>query len=118
MCATTATDKCGVTALINSVTCIDYTKTPNGTVLDLMLHPSVLKGEDGIDGAVSLIKTYMSLSGFAIQINVFDPEILRLAQKMPEKYSTLQVRRCGWNVYFNELTLEEQNEFIKQAENL
>ena len=118
MCATTATDKSGVTALINSVTAIDYTKVPNGTVLDLMLHPSALSGKDGIESAVSLIKTYMALSGFAIQINVFDPKILQLARKMPEKYSTLQVRRCGWNVYFNELSLEEQNEFIKQAENL
>ncbi len=118
MCASTATDKNGVTSLINSVTTIDYTNTPNGTVLDLMLHRSAFSGSDGIESTVSLIKTYMNLSGFAIQINVFDPQTLRLAQKMPEKYSNLQVRRCGWNVYFNELTLEEQNEFIKQAESL
>lgn len=118
MCATTACDKKGVSALIRSVTAVDYTKTANGTVLDLMLHPSVLKGDDGIMSVVGLIKTYMKLSGIAIQINVFDPVILREAQRMPEKYATLQVRRCGWNVYFNELDKAEQDEFIRQAENL
>ncbi len=118
MCSATARDKKGVSSLIRSVTSIDYTETPNGTVLDLMLHRSALKGEDGIRATVGLIKTYMKLKGFAIQINVFDPEILHEAQRMPEKYSTLQVRRCGWNVYFNELDRAEQDEFIKQAENL
>lgn len=118
MCAITATDKGGATSLIRSVTSVDYTNIPNGTVLDLMLHSSAFSGEDGIKSTASLIKTHMKLGGFAIQINAFDPKILRAAQKMPEKYSTLQVRRCGWNVYFNELSREEQNEFIKQAENL
>ena len=117
MCATTATDKGGATSLIRSVTRIDYTDTPNGTVLDLALHKSALSGDDGIAGACALVGAYMKMGGFAIQINAFDPKILRMAQKTPEKYKTLQVRRCGWNVYFNELSREEQNEFIKQAEN-
>ncbi len=118
MCAITATDKGGVTSLIKSVTSVDYTDIPNGTVLDIMLHSSAFSGEDGIKSVAALIKAYMKMRGFAIQINAFDPKVLRMAQKMPEKYSTLQVRRCGWNVYFNELSFEEQNEFIKQAENL
>lgn len=41
---------------------------------------------------------------------------LRAAQKDPERYATLQVRVCGWNAYFVNLTKEEQNSFIKQAE--
>jgi len=64
------------------------------------------------------VRAYMKMGGFAVQINSFDPKVLRAAQKMPQKYSTLQVRRCGWNVYFNELSKKEQDEFIKQAENL
>lgn len=118
MCAITATDKGGATSLIRSVSAIDYTDVPNGTVLDLMLHRSVFSGEDGIKSVSALVRAYMKMGGFAIQINSFDPKILRAAQKMPQKYSTLQVRRCGWNVYFNELSKSEQDEFIKQAENL
>ncbi|MBE6571710.1 MAG: hypothetical protein E7656_05650 [Ruminococcaceae bacterium] len=118
MCAITATDKGGVTSLVRSVTSVDYTDIPNGTVLDLMLHRSVFSGEDGIKGVSALVRAYMKMGGFAVQINSFDPKVLRAAQKMPQKYSTLQVRRCGWNVYFNELSKKEQDEFIKQAENL
>ena len=118
VCASVAMDKKGITALINSATCIDYTDIPNGTVLDTMLHKSAMTGDDGMFSCVGLIKTFMALGGIGIQINVFDPSVLRKAQQMPEKYSNLQVRKCGWNVYFNELSREEQNEFIKQAENL
>ena len=34
---------------------------------------------------------------------------------IPEKYSTLQVRVCCWNVYFVNLRKEEQDEFIARA---
>lgn len=116
MCAAIGCDKKGVTALINSVTKIDYTKVPNGTVLDLMLHPSAANDEEGMTAMRGLLETYMQEGGFALQFNVLDVETLKAAQNNPEKYSNLQVRLCGWNVYFNNLSKEEQNAFIKQAE--
>ena len=51
-----------------------------------------------------------------MQINVLSPAVLRAAQENPEKYATLQVRLCGWNVYFTALSRVEQDEFIRQAE--
>ena len=45
------------------------------------------------------------------------PEVLRAAQAHPENYATLQVRLCGWNVYFTSLSRVEQDEFIRQTEN-
>jgi len=63
------------------------------------------------------LKSYFEKGGFALHGNVFDPSILREAQKLPEKYSTLQVRVCGWNAYFVNLSKAEQDDFIKQAEN-
>lgn len=116
MGAETAMDREGVTALINSVTRIDYTKTPNGTVLDLTLHPTAVAGEGGLGAMLTLLNTYLIKGGFALQINVLDAGILREAQKNPEEYATLQIRLCGWNVYFNELTKEEQDDFIRRAE--
>ena len=116
MCAAIGRDKAGVTALINSVTKIDYTKVPNGTVLDLMLHPTAVNDDEGMIAMYGLLKTYMQEGGFALQINVLDVETLKAAQKTPEKYANLQVRLCGWNVYFNNLSKEEQDAFIKQAE--
>ena len=117
MCAVTAMDKEGITALIKSVTSIDYRKVPDGTVLDTMLHSSAVEGESGLRAMHALLKTYMEYGGFAIQFNVLSPEVLHAAQKEPEKYATLQVRLCGWNVYFTELSREQQDELIKQCEN-
>ena len=117
MGAVTAMDKEGVTALINSVTNIDYTNSPDGTVLDLMLHSSAAEGEEGLTAMSAILKIYMQRGGFALQINVLAPEVLRAAQAEPEKYATLQVRLCGWNVYFTELSKVEQDELIRQCEN-
>lgn len=117
MCAVTAMDKEGVTALIRSATSVDYTKVPDGTVLDIMLHSSAAEGESGLMAMSALVKTNMQRGGFAIQMNVLSPDVLRAAQKEPEKYKTLQVRLCGWNVYFVELTEAEQNDLIRQCEN-
>ena len=56
------------------------------------------------------------MGGFAIHSNVFDARVLRAAQREPEKYKNLQVRVCGWNVYFVNLSRREQDEFILRAE--
>lgn len=117
LCATTAMDKNGITALINSVTQIDHSKFPNGSVLDVVLHPSAVKGDSGLEAFYGILVTYMKKGGFAMHGNVFDAQHLKEAQKYPEKYKTLQVRVCGWNAYFVNLTKAEQDAFIKQAEN-
>ena len=48
--------------------------------------------------------------------NVFDSEMLKQAQACPENYKNLQVRVCGWNAYFVNLSKAEQDAFIKQSE--
>lgn len=118
MGAVTAMDKEGVTALIKSVTEIDYTGVPDGTVLDVMLHRTATEGDEGIVAMYALLTTYMKKGGFAFQMNVLSPDVLRRAQAEPEKYATLQVRLCGWNVYFVELTKVEQDDLIRQCENV
>lgn len=116
ICATVGQDKNGITALINSATKIDHSKYPNGTVLDVVLHPSAVSGEEGLDDFYSLLKTYFKKGGMALHGNVFNPEDLKKAQKDPEKYKNLQVRVCGWNAYFVNLSKTEQECFIKQSE--
>ncbi len=117
LCATVGQDKNGITALINSASQIDHTNYPNGTVLDVVLHPSAVSGDDGLDAFYMLLKTYFLKGGLALHGNVFNHEILKEAQKNPEKYKNLQVRVCGWNAYFVNLSKTEQDCFIKQAEN-
>ena len=82
------------------------------------LLPATVKGEDGLEAMYALLMTFIKRGGHAMHINVFDAEILRAAQREPEKYSDLQIRVCGWNVLFNNINKEEQDGFIRQAESL
>ncbi|MBR3689153.1 MAG: hypothetical protein IKL85_08800 [Lentisphaeria bacterium] len=64
----------------------------------------------------ALLTTYFSLGGMALHGNVFSAQTLKDAQKNPDAYRNLQVRVCGWNAYFVNLSPVEQDCFIAQAE--
>ena len=113
--AVSGMDVKGVTSLMASAAQIDHTAFPNGTVLDFVVHPSSVQGEQGLEILYGLVTTYFALGGMAIHGNILDPDILKKAQANPKDYATLQVRLCGWNVFFVDLTKEEQDDFIKQA---
>lgn len=114
--AVSGMDRSGITALMRSCTKLDLSEYPTGTVVDIMLHPTAVAGEEGLKAFTALITTFMKMGGYAIHGNVFDAEVLRAAQRDPDKYRNLQVRVCGWNVYFVNLSKQEQDEFIKRAE--
>jgi pyruvate formate-lyase/glycerol dehydratase family glycyl radical enzyme len=108
-------DRSGVTALIHSITRLDFNQMPNGAVLDITLHPSAVKGEDGLAAFVALIRTFFARGGYALQFNVFDAATLRDAQLHPENYASLQIRVTGWSVYFTHLSPFEQEQFIARS---
>ena len=110
--ATPGREMNGLTGLMGSVTKLDFTNTPAGSVLDITLHPSAVRGESGLDAMVNLIKTFSAEGGYALQFNVYDVETLRDAQRHPERHSSLQIRVSGWSVYFNTLSKFEQDQFI------
>lgn len=110
------TDKQGATALIHSAAGLIPALYPEGFCVDLMLHPSAVSGSDGFIAMKALLDTYMEHDGMAIQMNVFNAETLKDAQKHPEKYKNLQVRVCGWNVLWNHLSKAEQDAYIIRAE--
>ena len=111
-------DKNGATALIESALNTTPTNFRESFGLDVMLHPSAVEGDEGLCAFKALLKTYMENGGMTMQFNVFNSETLRDAQKNPEKYKNLQVRVCGWNVLWNNLSHEEQEAYIKRAENI
>ena len=108
----------GATAAILSATKIDATAFSSDACLDLGLLPSAVQGEDGLIAMYGLLMTFVKRGGHAMHINVFDAETLRKAQREPEKYQGLQIRVCGWNVLWNNISKEEQDGFIRQAEGL
>jgi formate C-acetyltransferase len=86
-----------------------------GTLLNQRFLPSVLAGEEGINGLVGLIRAYFKLGGHHIQFNVVDEETLREAQKTPEVYRGLLVRVAGYSDYFVDLDLYHQEEIIART---
>ena len=108
----------GVTALIHSATAIDSIDLPGDFPLDVMMHPATVQGEEGLAAMRALLHTYMDRHGIAIHFNIFDAAVLEDAQRNPEKYTGLQVRVCGWNVRFNDLSPKEQDAYIERARNI
>ena len=116
--AVTGQDRAGVTSMILEATAFDHALIPDGTVLDLALHASVFRGEEGLRDVWQLVRTYFDRGGMAIQINVLDEATLRRAKAEPQKYQNLQIRVCGWNARFIDLPEEEQDDFIEKARNV
>lgn len=111
-------DRHGLTACINSITKIDFSDFSHAAMMDFILHPSTVSGADGLNAMLGIVRTFMKKGGHSLQFNVFDPQTLIEAQKHPEQYQTLQVRVCGWNVYFVNLSRWEQDLFIAQAKHV
>lgn len=108
-------DRGGITTLIGSVSKIDFTSFPHSAMLDLILHPSAVGGDDGLSAFAALVRTYFARGGHSVQFNIFSASELIEAQKNPEKYRNLQIRVCGWNVYFVDLEKVLQDAFIKEC---
>ena len=109
-------DKNGPTAVISSISHIVQTDFGNGTLMNLKFHPSALAGADGTKKLAQLMQTYFDLGGMELQINVISTDVLRDAQKNPEKHKNLVVRVAGFSAYFVELHVTGQNDLIRRTE--
>ena len=114
MSPTPGSDVNGVTAIIKSHCKADLTRLTSGAALDINLYPTTVEGESGKAAIVSLIKGFVELGGFFMQVDVADAEILRLAQFEPEKYRNLAVRISGWSARFVTLDYEWQKMIIER----
>ena len=108
-------DRRGPTAVIRSVAKMDHVRT-GGTLLNQKFTPQLLKGDNGLDHLVQLIRTYFKLDGHHIQFNVIDAETLLAAQAHPEQYRNLIVRVAGYSDYFCDLSRTLQDEIIARTE--
>ncbi len=114
--STIGCDREGIPGLLESAGKLDYTLFADGSVLDIMMTPRHASGPEGIRLIVGIIRKFFADGGFAIHFNVLSPDILRAAQKNPEKYQNLQVRLCGWNAKFVDLEKPTQDCLIREAE--
>lgn len=114
--ATFGMDKEGPTGHILSAAALSGVDAVNGSVLDIDLHSSAVRGENGTNVLMATLDTFLEAGGQTVHYNVLDTETLRDAQAHPEKYPNLQVRMCGWNVLFTHLSKQSQDEFIHRSE--
>lgn len=105
----------GPTSVIKSASKIDHLRT-GGTLLNQKFTPNFLETDEGIEKVLQLIRTYFRLDGHHMQFNVVNAELLKEAQKHPEKYRDLIVRVAGYSDYFVDLGEDLQNEIIKRTE--
>ncbi|MEI8353121.1 MAG: pyruvate formate lyase family protein [Lentisphaerota bacterium] len=98
----------GPTAAIAAHCCVDFSRLPCGTALDLKIHPESVRGAEGLQAMVGLFRTFVELGGIFLQIDVVDAAILRDAQAHPERYPNLSVRVSGWSARFATLNREWQ----------
>ncbi|MBT3388497.1 MAG: formate acetyltransferase, partial [Desulfobacula sp.] len=69
-----------------------------------------------VDNMFYYVKTYFSLGGMQMQMNVVTSDMLKDAMINPEDYRNLIVRISGYNAYFVTLNHELQKELIERAE--
>ncbi|MGB8951542.1 MAG: trans-4-hydroxy-L-proline dehydratase [Candidatus Aminicenantales bacterium] len=108
-------DTHGPTAVLKSAAKMDHVRT-GGTLLNQKFTPQLLADDSGIDNLAHLIRSYFKMDGHHIQLNVVTAEMLRDAQKHPEKFRDLIVRVAGYSDYFADLSEDLQNEIIKRTE--
>ena len=109
------TDVNGPTALVMSAAKgVDAVKWC-ATHMNMKLPPDQLKTRKGRDNVLNLVKTLFDNGGYHIQFNVLDTDILRDAQKHPEKYRDLVVRVAGFSAFFTQLHVGVQNEIIERT---
>jgi len=112
LCPVDGTDRSGPTAVALSVGKLGLESAPNGDSHTISFSPSILKGAEHVEKLAAYLRAYGEKGGTALQINVIDPETLKLAQENPGEYSNLLVRVTGYNAYFVMLGKEIQDEII------
>ncbi len=109
------TDISGATAVIRSACSIDFSQLTCGAALDIKLDPSSVRGDDGVTALTGLMKGFISLGGFFLQIDVLDTAMLLDAKAHPEKYPNLAVRISGWSARFVTLDDKWQDMIINRS---
>ncbi len=108
-------DKAGPTALIRSVTALDWLPYAIGGPLDMQVNPNEVTGSQGITRMTGLIRSYFDLGGLMLTITGVNTEMLENARKDPMRHKSLRVRLGGMSAYFISLSEEMQESIIRKT---
>lgn len=90
----------GPTAAILTCTKPDLLPYFGGCPLDIQINANEATGDEGLNRLTGLIRSFMELGGVIFTITGVSEEMLRDAQKNPEKHRGLRVRLGGYSGYF------------------
>lgn len=110
-------DSHGIQASAASVAKIPYRDAEDGISLTASLLPGGL-GKSPADRVANLrgmLDAFFSVTGFHMNVNVLDREMLQDAMDHPEKYPNLTIRVSGYAVNFVRLTREQQMDVINRT---
>ena len=99
-------DRSGPTAVLKSVSKVDLSKASHGSVLDIALYSSLVRGREGMGRFVDLVRSFLTMPCAAtLQINVVDRDTLLRARAHPDlpEFRTLIVRVWGFSAVFVDL---------------
>lgn len=107
-------DRHGPTAVVGSLSKLDLRDALAGVVHNFRFDPRVLTGASR-PRFMQFLRTLFARGGAQAQINVISPEILREAQRHPERYRDLVVRVAGFSALFTPLASHVQGEIIERT---
>ena len=110
-------EKHGLHASAASVAKIPYRDAADGISLTATLVPQSLGrvGEDRIDNLTHILDAFFSTTGFHINVNVLNREMLLDAMEHPANYPHLTIRVSGYAVNFVRLSREQQLDVINRT---
>lgn len=112
---TQGADKLGPTAIIKSVSKLSNESMNIGMVHNFKLLRGILETPEGENGLITLLRTASVLGNGQMQFSYVDNEVLKKAQREPDKYRDLIIRVAGYSAYFVELCKEVQDEIISRT---
>ena len=110
-------DSRGIHASAASVAKIPYRDAADGISLTTTLVPTGLGRieEDRVTNLTAMLDAFFSSTGYHMNVNVLNREMLLDAIDHPEKYPSLTIRVSGYAVNFVRLTREQQMDVINRT---